>query len=251
MEGKASRRQMKFRVLSKDDRKFFTTTYRLAQQSVEAFSLWTHLVEPLRDGVIGQQPFAETNEELLRIILTNAKRAFIVTTYILCDTDGRGAEGHNVQELIDRTAQLIPTFNKADEQKPLSSPDSKLTIKKLRILRNNLDGHHSVSEKWKQRLGTIQNSQMENLIIALYNVVVRCNAAVALERMPLAQLKLRTKTYADRLLRALAQQTKDNKLGTEFVRVEDWEGGARYDSVEEMEAWQQKQRDGRGRNRAD
>ena len=66
--------------------------------------------------------------------------------------------------------------------------------------------------------------------------------------MPRAQLKLRTKTYSDRFLRALAQQIKDNKLGTEFVRVEDWESWARYDSIEEMEAWQQKQRDGRVRS---
>ena len=44
------------------------------------------------------------------------------------------------------------------------------------------------------------------------------------------------------------QQIKDNKLGTEFVRGEDWESWARYDSIEEMEAWQQKQRDGRVRS---
>jgi len=233
---------MSFRVLTMRDRKFFTTVYRLAQQSLEGFYVWTVLLNPLRVGVIGRQSVVASNEDLLRIIITNAKRAFVITTYILCDDRGSGAAGHNVYKLLDRAANIAPSFDKVSNEELLQTPEARAAIKKLRILRNNLDAHHSVSDEWKESIGKIENSDLEHLILTIYNIVYQCNAAVGLEHLSAKALTTRTTTYGDRLLRALAQQIEDKLVGTECVSVEDWESGARYDSPEESEEWNKKRK---------
>ena len=87
-------------------RRFAGTVYRLAQQAVESYTVWNELLKVLK---LQRPKHFETmleNEDLLRIIVTNAKRSFIVTLFILCDDGGYGSKGHNVFKLLDKCAGL-------------------------------------------------------------------------------------------------------------------------------------------------
>lgn len=228
-------------ALSKEQAEFFTTVYRLAQQSVEGFTLWTCLLDPFRTELLkGKQLVISTDEELLRIIITNTKRSFVITTYILCDNEGAGAKGLNVYKLIQQAGEIASDFDSSAELSLLDSSANRQIIKKLRILRNNLDAHHSDSNDWKKAIGEIENAQLEYLIHELYNIVCRCHTCVGLDRLSLKGLTKRTTTYGDRLLRALVHQAESNLVGEEFVPVEAWEKGDRYDSIEDLESWAEK-----------
>jgi hypothetical protein len=230
---------MSFVVLDKANRRHFTTTYRLAQQSLEGFTLWSVLLDPMKTQLIGQMPVISMNEDLLRIIITNTKRSFVSTMYILTDDSRYGSMGYNVYELLNRFSKL--GFDNKEGMSNLTSDRTKTAIKKVKILRNNLDAHHSASDEWKKSLGEIPNSEMGFLINTVYDVIWRCNANVGLDRLTADALRTRTLTYTDRLLRALTEQFSDGLVGKEFVSVNAWEAGARYDTPEEFEAWQRKQ----------
>src|SRR4051812_23498587 len=73
-----------FITMDKNERRFFTTVYRLAQQSVEGFAFWKELLPHLKLRRAKYWDAVTFNEELLRIIITNTKRSFVVTTFILC-----------------------------------------------------------------------------------------------------------------------------------------------------------------------
>ncbi|HCX31344.1 MAG TPA: hypothetical protein DHU55_16480 [Blastocatellia bacterium] len=140
--------------MDKSETRFFTTVYRLAQQSVEGFAFWKELLPHLK---LQRRKYWEAilfNEELLRIIITNTKRACVVSTFILCDNEGYGRQGHNVQQLLERCTAL-PSFDANAEKQLLASKKTARRIEQIRILRNNLDAHHSASDEWKQRFGTL------------------------------------------------------------------------------------------------
>jgi hypothetical protein len=206
------------------ERRFFTTVYRLAQQSVEGFAFWKELLPHLKlhhrkyfEGVL-------FNEELLRIIITNTKRSLVVTTFILCDNSRHGNRGHSVYQLLERSSALL-NFDVDAEKRLLDSPKIVRRIEQIRILRNNLDAHHAASDEWKRRFGTLRNSEFEELISTVYGIVFRCNKAAGLRRVSEDSLRKASTVYADRLLRALEKQVKDGCAGKGFVSVDDWESG--------------------------
>jgi hypothetical protein len=211
-------------IMNQSERRFFTTVYHLAQQSVEGFAFWKELLPHLK---LQRRKYREAilfNEELLRIIITNTKRACVVTTFILCDNEGYGQQGHNVQQLLERCTAL-PNFDTNAEKRLLASKKTARRIEQIRILRNNLDAHHSASDEWKQRFGTLQNSEFEELISTIYGIVFRCNKAAGIRRVSEDFLREASTVYADRLLRALTKQLEDGCAGKGFVTVGDWESG--------------------------
>jgi hypothetical protein len=210
--------------MNQSERRFFTTVYRLAQQSVEGFAFWKELLPHLKlhhrkyfEGVL-------FNEELLRIIITNTKRSLVVTTFILCDNSGHGKRGHTVYQLLERSSALL-NFDVEAEKRLLDSPKIVRRIEQIRILRNNLDAHHAASDEWKRRFGTLPNAEFEELISTVYGIVFRCNKAAGLKRISEDSLRKTSTVYADRLLRALEKQLKDGCVGEGFVSVDDWESG--------------------------
>lgn len=210
--------------MNQTERRFFTTSYRLAQQSVEGFAFWKELLPHLkgRRGKYWQAIF--TNEELLRIIITNTKRSFVLTTYILCDNSRHGSRGHNVHQLLRRCAAL-PGLDIAAEKKLFASPKIARTITQVKLLRNNLDAHHSASDEWKKRFGTLPNSDLEVLISTVYGIVFRCNKAAGIRRVSETSLRKASALYADRLLRALEKQAEDKCVGQGYVSVDEFESG--------------------------
>jgi len=211
-------------VLSKKDRNFFTTVYRLAQQSVEGFALWKEFLPHLKLRKVKYWEAVSFSEDLLRIIITNTKRSFIVTTYILSDNEGQGEKGHNVFQLLERSAKF-PSLDANAERRLLDQPNTIRAMAKIRILRNNLDAHHATSDDWKKRFGSVPNAEFEALISTLYGVVRRCNVAAGLKRVSENSLRNATVVGADRLLRALARQLELAEAGQGFQSVEDWESG--------------------------
>jgi hypothetical protein len=212
-------------ALSLADRKFFATVYRLAQQSVEGFALWLEFLPHLKLQKAKYWEAISFNEDLFRIIITNTKRSFVVTTYILCDDEGQGKKGHNVFQLLGRSADL-PTLNFDAETRLLAQPSITRTMDKVRVLRNNLDAHHAASDDWKMRFGSLSNAEFEGLISTVYGVVRRCNMAAGLRRVSENSLRKATIVGADRLLRALARQVELAEAGTGFQSVESWETDA-------------------------
>lgn len=224
---------MAVRVLSKDERRFFTTTYRLAQQSLEGYVLWTEWLPHLK---LRKTKFWEAisfNEDLLRILITNTKRAFVVTTYIVSDNSERGNEGHNVFKLLDYSAD-IPGFDVASQRQRLEQPEIKRAIRRIRLLRNNLDAHHSASEDWKKPFGEMKNSEMETLICTLYDIVREANIAAGFRRVSESSLRKTTSRSADRLLRALASQLEAGEAGPGNVSVSEWETEQPEDEPDEL-----------------
>jgi hypothetical protein len=211
-------------VLSEGDRDFFITVYRLAQQSVEGFALWKEFLPHLKLRKPKYYEAVSFNEDLLRIIITNTKRSFVVTTYILSDNEGQGQKGHNVFQLLERSAKL-PNLDVAAERRLLEQPNTVRSMKKIRILRNNLDAHHGTSDDWKKLFGSVPNSEFEALISALYGVVRRCNVAAGFKRVSEKSLSKATVAGADRLMRALAKQLELGEAGQGFQSVDDWESG--------------------------
>jgi hypothetical protein len=59
-----------------------------------------------------------------------------------------------VQQLLERCTAL-PSFDANAEKQLLASKKTARRIEQIRILRNNLDAHHSASDEWKQRFGTL------------------------------------------------------------------------------------------------
>ena len=167
------------------------------------------------------------NEDLLRIIITNTKRSFVITTFILCDNSEYGKQGHSVHELLNRCTTL-PNYDVDAEKRLLISPKTARRIEQIRILRNNLDAHHAASDEWKQRFGTLRNSEFEELISTVYGIVFRCNKAAGIRRVSEDSLRKTSTVYADRLLRALEKQIKDGCVGKGFQTVDDWESGDAY-----------------------
>jgi hypothetical protein len=210
--------------MNPSERRFFTTVYRLAQQSVEGFAFWKELLPHLKLRRLKYWEGISFNEELLRIIITNTKRSFVVTTFILCDNEGYGQQGHNVHQLLERCSAL-PNFDIDAEKRLLASRKTARRIKQIRILRNNIDAHHSASDEWKRRFGTLRNSEFEELISTIYGIVFRCNKAAGMRRVSEDSLRKASTVYADRLLRALEKQVKDGCAGIGFVTVDDWESG--------------------------
>jgi hypothetical protein len=224
---------MAVRVLSKDERRFFTTTYRLAQQSLEGYVLWTEWLPHLK---LRRTKFWEAisfNEDLLRILITNTKRAFVVTTYIVSDNSKRGNEGHNVFKLLAHSAD-VPGFDLASQRKRLEQPEIKRAIRRVRLLRNNLDAHHSVSEDWKEPFGEMKNSEMEILICTLYDIVREANIAAGFRRVSESCLRKTTSRSADRLLRALARQLEAGEAGPGNVSISEWETEQPQDEPDEL-----------------
>jgi hypothetical protein len=211
-------------VLSKEERSFFTTVYRLAQQSVEGFALWKEFLPHLKLRKLKYWEAVSFNEDLLRIVITNTKRSFVVTTYILSDNEGQGQKGHNVFQLLERSARF-PNLDPDAERRLLEQPNTVRAMAKIRILRNNLDAHHATSYDWKGRFGSLPNAEFEALISTLYGVVRRCNVAAGLKRVSENSLRKATIAGADRLLRALARQLELGEAGRAFQSVDDWESG--------------------------
>jgi len=210
--------------MNQTERRFFTTSYRLAQQTVEGFAFWKELLPhlKLRRGKYWQA--IVTNEELLRVIITNTKRSFVLTIYILCDDSARGRQGHNVHQLLSRCTALTGIDISA-EKRLLASPTISRTIQQIKILRNNLDAHHSASDEWKKRFGTLPNSDFEALISTVYGIVFRCNKAAGIRRVSENSLRKASALYADRLLRALEKQAEDKSVGQGYVSVDEFESG--------------------------
>jgi hypothetical protein len=211
-------------VLSKKDRNFLTTIYRLAQQSVEGFALWKEFLPHLKLRNAKYWEAVSFNEDLLRIIITNTKRSFVVTTYILIDNEGQGQKGHNVFQLLERSAKF-PSLDAGAEKRLLEQSNTIRTMEKIRILRNNLDAHHATSDDWKERFGSVPNAEFEALISRLYGVVRRCNVAAGFKRVSEKSLRKATVAGADRLMRALAKQLELGEAGPGFQSVDDWESG--------------------------
>src|SRR5438046_2737727 len=149
--------------LNRSESRFFTTVYRLGQQSVEGFTLWKALLPHLKLQQAKYVDAVTTNEELLRIIITNTKRSFIITTYILCDDSGYGKQGHSVHQLLERGA-VLPNLDITAEKRLLGSKTTARRIEQIKILRNNLDAHHAASDEWKERFGTLPTSDFEEVI---------------------------------------------------------------------------------------
>jgi hypothetical protein len=223
---------MSLHTLTPSDRRFFATTYRLAQQSVEGFAFWRELLPHLKlrrlkywDGVVA-------NEDLLRLIITNTKRSFVITSYILSDNEGPGRTGYNVFQLVERCGKLDPDFDADAERRLLMKPDVVGAIKKIRLLRNNLDAHHVANDGWKKTFGRFTNAEFERLISTLYGIVLRCNRRVGMRRLSENSLIKTNVVYADRLLRALTKQKMDGEIGPQFTSVDDWESEAHDHAID-------------------
>lgn len=214
---------MSLQPLNRADSRFFTTTYRLAQQSVEGFAFWKELLPHVKLRRLKYLEGLWTNEDLLRLLVTNAKRSFVVTSYILCDNEGQGQQGHNVFKLIDRCSKILPDFDAQAEIQLLHSPELVRAINQVRILRNNLDAHHAVTDDWKRPFGRFPTEKFEQLISTLYGIAIRCNRSVGLRRISECSLREANTVYADRLLRALTKQEQEGDVGKQFGSVEDWE----------------------------
>lgn len=166
------------------------------------------------------------NEDLLRLIITNAKRSFVITTYILCDNKGQGRSGHNVFQLVERCRRVNPYPQIDADRSLLGEPGIARAIEKVRLLRNNLDAHHVAGDDWKKAFGRFSNAEFDRLISTLYGVIVRCNKSVGLRRVSEGSLRKANIIYADRLLRALASQQKSGEIGQQFTSVDNWESQA-------------------------
>lgn len=210
--------------MNQNDSRFFTTVYRLAQQSVEGFAFWKELLPHLKLRRLKYWKGVSFNEEMLRIIITNTKRSFVVTTFILCDNKRYGQKGHDVHQLLERCC-LLQNFDVDAEKRLLTSRKTARRIEQIRILRNNLDAHHSTSDDWKRRFGILPNAEFEDLISVIYGIVFRCNKAAGLRRVSENSLRKASTVYADRLLRALEKQVKDGCAGQGFTTVDDFESG--------------------------
>jgi hypothetical protein len=210
--------------MNQNDRRFFTKSYRLAQQSVEGFAFWKELLPHLKFLKGKYWQAIVTNEELLRIIITNTKRSFVLTTYILCDNSRNGRRGHNVHQLLSRCAAL-PGLDIAAEKGLFASSQITRTIRQVKLLRNNLDAHHNASDEWKARFGTLANADFEELISTIYGIVLRCNKAAGLRRVSENSLRKASALYADRLLRALEKQADDKCVGKGYMSVDEFESG--------------------------
>jgi hypothetical protein len=215
--------------MDQSEQRFFTMVYRLAQQSVEGFAFWKELLPYLKLHRGKYWNAVLTNEELLRIIITNTKRSFVVTTFILCDDSKHGKQGHSVHQLLKR-CRTLPGLDIDAEKGFLVAAKTARRIEQIRILRNNLDAHHAASDEWKRRFGTLQNSEIEELISTVYGIVFRCNKAAGMRRVSENSLRKASTVYAERLLRALEKQAKDRGVGRGFVSVDQWETEAMEES---------------------
>lgn len=206
-------------------RKFFQVTYRLAQQSIESLTLWSDLADLYSKNLARHFDLITTNEDLLRLIGTNAKRSTIVTLFILIDNMGHGKNGHNIYRLAEMCHGLRELTKEALIE-PLESDAIKRTIKVVRIVRNNLDAHHADNDEWKKSLKGESRQGLRELIDTIFQPLLRCGNALGIPRLSASALQSATRNNFKRLLRALEKQIRDKDVGQQYISVEQWEQSA-------------------------
>ena len=192
----------------------------LLQQTAEAFTIWFWFDQTFH-AAYEHYATILSNERFLQILAFSCRRTAIVSFAIATDDSELGKKGYGVWNLINLMEQR-KLMDAGPARKKLN--DIEKTIKKIRILRNNVDGHYSRDREWQKskHYGQLTYDEVWKAIVVLMSALCDCGLALAQRRekledfdtSPIDFIKLQqsTRGYCEKMMAALKNQLESQAI---------------------------------------